>query len=79
MARRAPFDLTRAGVPVASLTPEKRFYPVEQEATSEARIHMGPLRDLYVVLGEPVEGEAAGAGQPCASIRIPWSCGSWAV
>jgi cytochrome c-type biogenesis protein CcmF len=67
VARRATFDVTRAGAPVASLTPEKRFYPVEQQATSEAGIDMGPLRDLYVVLGDPVDGEAAGAGH---TVRI---------
>ena len=78
MVRRATFDVTRAGAPVARVTPEKRFYPVEQQATSEAGIDMGRLRDLYVVLGDPVEGEAAGAGHPCASITIPWSCGSGA-
>jgi cytochrome c-type biogenesis protein CcmF len=43
------------------LTPEKRFYPVEQQATSEAGIDSGLLRDLYVVLGDPVEGAVAGA------------------
>ncbi|HLT00546.1 MAG TPA: cytochrome c-type biogenesis CcmF C-terminal domain-containing protein, partial [Geminicoccaceae bacterium] len=61
MARRATFEVTRDGAPVATLTPEKRFYPVERQATSEAGIDMGVLRDLYVVLGDPVEGAAAGA------------------
>jgi cytochrome c-type biogenesis protein CcmF len=61
VARRATFDVTRAGAPVARLTPEKRFYPVEQQATSEAGIDSGPLRDLYVVLGDPVGEAAAGA------------------
>ena len=67
VARRATFEVTRGGAPVASLTPEKRFYPVEQQATSEAGIDMGPLRDLYVVLGDPVEGAAAGGGH---TVRI---------
>jgi cytochrome c-type biogenesis protein CcmF len=61
VARRATFEVARAGAPVATLTPEKRFYPVEQQATSEAGIDMGALRDLYVVLGDPVAGEAASA------------------
>jgi cytochrome c-type biogenesis protein CcmF len=61
MARRATFEATRSGEPIATLTPEKRFYRVERQATSEAGIDMGLFRDLYVVLGDPVEGAAADA------------------
>jgi cytochrome c-type biogenesis protein CcmF len=61
VARRATFEVTRDGAAVATLTPEKRFYPVEQQATSEAGIDSGTLRDLYVVLGDPVDGEGAAA------------------
>lgn len=35
------------------MTPEKRFYPVAQMATTEAAIQNGILRDLYVVIGDP--------------------------
>jgi len=55
--RRALVDVTRGGEPVAALTPEKRFYPVERQPTSEAGIDMGFLRDLYVVLGDPADGD----------------------
>jgi cytochrome c-type biogenesis protein CcmF len=58
VARRATFDVTRDGAPVARIIPQKRFYPVEQQATSEAGIDTGLWRDLYVVLGDPVEGGA---------------------
>jgi cytochrome c-type biogenesis protein CcmF len=67
VARRATFEVSRDGAPVATLTPEKRFYPVERQATSEAGIDMGVFRDLYVVLGDPVGGEAAGTGH---AVRI---------
>jgi cytochrome c-type biogenesis protein CcmF len=67
VARRASFEVTRSGAPIATLTPEKRFYPVERQPTSEAGIDMGLLRDLYVVLGDPVQGEAADAGH---TVRI---------
>jgi cytochrome c-type biogenesis protein CcmF len=40
------------GAPVL-MTPEKRFYPVAQMATTEAAITNGILRDLYVVIGDP--------------------------
>jgi cytochrome c-type biogenesis protein CcmF len=67
LARRATFEVTKDGRAVARLTPEKRFYAVEQQATSEAGIDAGLFRDLYVVLGDPVEGAAAGGGH---TVRI---------
>jgi cytochrome c-type biogenesis protein CcmF len=50
---RATFAVTRDGVRVATLTPEKRFYTVQQMPTTEAAIDRGVARDLYVSLGEP--------------------------
>jgi cytochrome c-type biogenesis protein CcmF len=35
------------------LTPERREYPVQQMPTTEAAIDSTPMRDVYVVLGEP--------------------------
>ncbi len=58
--RRAIVEVTQDGSPVATLIPEKRYYPVEGQPTSEAGIDMGFWRDLYAVLGDPAEG-AAGA------------------
>ena len=49
------------------MIPQKRFYPVEQQATSEAGIDTGLWRDLYVVLGDPVEG---GAAEDAHTVRI---------
>ena len=67
VARRATFDVTKDGAPVARIIPQKRFYPVEQQATSEAGIDTGLWRDLYVVLGDPVEG---GAADDAYTVRI---------
>jgi cytochrome c-type biogenesis protein CcmF len=53
--RRAVVDVSRDGSPVATLAPEKRYYPVERQPTTEAGIDMGFWRDLYVVLGDPAE------------------------
>ncbi|MCU0903934.1 MAG: heme lyase CcmF/NrfE family subunit [Tabrizicola sp.] len=44
--------VTRAGVEVAILRPEKRFYPVAEMPTTEAAIDYGFTRDLYLVLGD---------------------------
>ena len=46
------------GSEIATLHPEKRVYLVQQNAMTEAAITSGPLRDLYVSLGEPVDGGA---------------------
>lgn len=36
------------------LTPERRRYPEQEAPTTEASIHSTPLRDVYVVLGDPL-------------------------
>ncbi len=42
---------------IAELQPEKRQYPVARMPTTEAAIDYRFLRDVYVVLGDPQEGE----------------------
>ena len=37
---------------VTKLKPENRFYPIENNFTTEASIHTNLFRDLYIVLGE---------------------------
>jgi cytochrome c-type biogenesis protein CcmF len=49
---RGLFDVTRDGEWVAAMAPEKRLYAVQNMAMTEAAIDRGPLRDLYVSLGE---------------------------
>jgi len=51
-ADRAQIALLREGVEVAVLSPEKRFYPVQQMPTTEAGIDRGWTRDLYIVIGD---------------------------
>ncbi|MCC7484886.1 MAG: heme lyase CcmF/NrfE family subunit [Burkholderiales bacterium] len=62
-AARGTVTVTRGGKVLATLHPEKRVYGVQPNPMTEAAIATGPLRDLYVSLGEPV---AAGAW----SVRI---------
>jgi cytochrome c-type biogenesis protein CcmF len=62
VAARARVVVTRDGAPVATLAPEKRVYNVQKMAMTEAAIHTGMTRDLYVSLGEPVGETAGGAG-----------------
>jgi cytochrome c-type biogenesis protein CcmF len=49
----ATFGLIRDGRRVATLTPERRWYPVAEMATTEAAIRLTPASDVYVVLGDP--------------------------
>ena len=52
----ATIELARAGRLVATLSPEKRIYPVAGMPTTEAAISNGILRDLYVVIGDAQSG-----------------------
>jgi len=45
--------LSRDGGEIATLTPEKRVYPVQGTPTTEAAIDIGFMRDIYVVIGDP--------------------------
>jgi cytochrome c-type biogenesis protein CcmF len=51
-AERGVFVVNREGQEVARLHPEKRVYPVQGQATTEAAIRTTGFGDLYVVLGD---------------------------
>jgi cytochrome c-type biogenesis protein CcmF len=53
VATMAEMVVWRDGAEFATLYPEKRFYPVASMPTTEAAIHNGILRDLYLVIGDP--------------------------
>jgi cytochrome c-type biogenesis protein CcmF len=53
-ATRATFDVTRDGKKIATMTPEKRIFTVQNMPMTEAAIDRGFTRDLYLALGEPV-------------------------
>ena len=57
-AARASLELTRGGVNIATLHPEKRFYHAQQMPMTEASLDIGPFRDVYVSLGEQLEDGA---------------------
>ena len=61
-AIQGTFDIRRAGSAQVfrTLYPQKRMYPVSGQTMTEAAIDTGVARDLYVSLGEPVEGDAWG-------------------
>ena len=51
-ATRATMSVLQGSDVVTTLYPERRFYPVSGNITTEAAIDMGFLRDIYVVIGE---------------------------
>jgi cytochrome c-type biogenesis protein CcmF len=52
---------------VADMAPEKRIYRVQSNPMTEAAIDVGLTRDLYVSLGEPVDG---GGGKQAWIVRV---------
>ena len=57
-AARGGFDVSRDGEHVTTLAPEKRMYNAGGMPMTEAAIRSMPTGDLYVSLGEPVDGGA---------------------
>jgi cytochrome c-type biogenesis protein CcmF len=51
----ATLKVSKDGAPFATLTPERRLYPVQQMPTTEAAIRSGISGDLYVAIGEGSE------------------------
>ncbi len=49
-------SVTENGQLITTLRPEKRVYPVQAMPTTEAAIHNGFLRDIYLVIGDPQDG-----------------------
>jgi len=57
-AAQAKVTVSKNGRPLTTLYPERRIYAVQQQVMTEAAIDTGFTRDLYVSLGDPVEGNA---------------------
>jgi cytochrome c-type biogenesis protein CcmF len=57
-AVRADVQVSSGGAPVIIMHPEKRAFTAAQNVTSETAIDRSIWRDLYVSLGEQVEGGA---------------------
>jgi cytochrome c-type biogenesis protein CcmF len=58
VAAQATIAVTRDGRPVTVLKPERRVYTVQNQVMTEAAIDWGVTGDLYVSLGDPLEGGA---------------------
>ncbi len=56
-AARAQIELSRKGLHISTLSPEKRVYTARQMPMTEASIDNGLFRDVYVSLGEPISAD----------------------
>ncbi|MDF1845759.1 MAG: heme lyase CcmF/NrfE family subunit [Parvibaculaceae bacterium] len=70
-ADRGSFLVERNGKEIATLTPEKRVYPVSEMPTTEAAIYTIWVADLYVVLGDPT-GTGAWTVRAYVNPLVPW-------
>ncbi len=57
-ATQATIKVSRAGKMITELNPEIRFYPVQNNAQPRSAIHATVWRDLYAVLGRPLDKES---------------------
>ncbi|MBA57830.1 MAG: heme lyase NrfEFG subunit NrfE [Gammaproteobacteria bacterium] len=71
LSDQAEFMVSRDAKVIATLRPEKRFYPVAQDVMTEAAMHVSLFRDLYIALGEPV-GESAWAVRVHVKPFVRW-------
>jgi cytochrome c-type biogenesis protein CcmF len=55
---KAVVNVFRDGRQITTLRPEKRLYTVQNQLMTEAAIHAGLTRDLFVAMGEPLGGDA---------------------
>jgi cytochrome c-type biogenesis protein CcmF len=79
-AAQAQIEVTRPdGRAVVTLHPEKRVYRVQRNPMTEAAISPGPTRDLYVSLGEPVEGSSAWIVRVYVKPFVDWIWGGCAL
>ncbi|MBS0295450.1 MAG: heme lyase CcmF/NrfE family subunit [Proteobacteria bacterium] len=70
-AERARISVTRAnGAPVCKAEPERRYYPVNRQQTSEVGLCFKGLNDLYVVAGD---ARALPNGTEGRLIRAYWN------
>ena len=67
----ATFTVRKDGEIIASLTPEKRLYPVQQMPTTEAAIYTTGFADLYAVIGDP-DGTGGWTVRIYHEPLVPW-------
>ena len=70
-ATRADMRLLRGGDEIATLHPEKRFYPVEDGSQTGVAIRTNLLSDVYAVIGDP-DGKGGYVLRLYYNPLVPW-------
>tara|TARA_B100000809_G_scaffold144308_1_gene141891 strand:- start:1318 stop:2481 length:1164 start_codon:yes stop_codon:yes gene_type:complete len=55
IGHEAEFNLYKKNKFIKTLKPQKRFYPVQEFATTEAAIYSRGISDIYIAMSEPVD------------------------
>lgn len=71
VADDATVRVLRDGVPIAELHPQRRFFPVQRQTTSDTSIRTNLLSDFYVALGE-ADGAGAWTIRAYWKPLVPW-------
>ncbi|CAO3441514.1 Cytochrome c heme lyase subunit CcmF [Azospirillum argentinense] len=71
-AEQGVFTVTRDDRTIATLTPQRRSYPVTRMTTTEAAIHTTWLSDVYVALGDPTQNGTAWTVRLYHHPLVPW-------
>ena len=69
-AQRGTLSVTKAGKPICTATPERRFYPTGGQTTSKVALCLQGVSDVYVVFGEQRLGAG---GAPGWLVRVFWN------
>src|SRR5579875_1924543 len=69
--QRATVVVEQDGAPVATLRPERRYYPVAGSATTHTAILTNGLADLYLALGDP-DGHGGWVLRAYFNPLVPW-------
>jgi cytochrome c-type biogenesis protein CcmF len=71
IADEATVRVLRDGAPIADLHPQRRFFPVQRQTTSDTAIRTNLLSDVYVALGE-ADGAGAWTIRTYWKPLVPW-------
>jgi cytochrome c-type biogenesis protein CcmF len=70
LAQRGTLSVTKAGKPICTAAPERRFYPAGGQTTSKVALCLRGVSDVYVVFGEQRLGAN---GLPGWLVRVYWN------
>jgi cytochrome c-type biogenesis protein CcmF len=71
VADRATISVRRDGAALGALRPERRFFPVQRQNTTDTAIRTTLLSDLYLALGEP-DGAGGWTIRAYWKPLVPW-------